>query len=73
MNYDDVIRHFGSQVQAAAALELTQPTISMWRARGSIPKLQQLRIEYVTDGKLQADASILGPRPKPRGRKVSRA
>lgn len=60
MDFDAVIRFFGSQVAAAAALGVTQPTISMWRARGSIPHLQQLRIEHITDGRLRADKNILG-------------
>jgi DNA-binding transcriptional regulator YdaS (Cro superfamily) len=65
MNYDQVIEHFGSQVAAAEALEVTQPTLSNWKKRGRIPELQQLRIEHLTRGKLKACPGIMP-------RKVSR-
>jgi DNA-binding transcriptional regulator YdaS (Cro superfamily) len=59
MKIDDVIRHFGSQVAVADALGVQQPTISNWRTRGSIPQLQQLRIQHITKGKLKASPGIL--------------
>lgn len=59
MKFSDVIKHFGSQASAAEALGVTQPTISMWKARGRIPQLQQLRIEHATGGKLRAAGNIL--------------
>ena len=59
MKIDSVIKHFGSQVLAADALGVTQPTISNWKARGAIPHLQQLRIEHATSGKLKASNKIL--------------
>lgn len=64
MKFDKLIAHFGSQVQAATALGVTQPTLSNWKKRGHIPHLQQLRIEHLTKGKLKANPSIM--------RKVSR-
>lgn len=54
MKFDSLIDHFGSQVAAADALGVTQPTLSNWKARGQIPHIQQLRIELVTGGKLKA-------------------
>lgn len=54
MKIDQVIKHFGSQVAAADALGVQQPTISNWKTRGRIPHIQQLRIEHVTQGKLKA-------------------
>jgi DNA-binding transcriptional regulator YdaS (Cro superfamily) len=60
MDITKLIKHFGSQVAVAQALGVTQPTISMWKARGKIPALQQLRIEQVTKGQLKADKKILG-------------
>lgn len=54
MKIDQVIKHFGSQVAAADALGVQQPTISNWKTRGRIPHIQQLRIEHVTEGKLKA-------------------
>lgn len=65
MKFEQLIKHFGSQVQAADAIGVTQPTLSNWKKRGSIPHLQQLRIEHVTKGRLKAAADILK-------RKVSR-
>ncbi len=65
MKFDQLIKHFGSQVQAADAIGVTQPTLSNWKKRGAIPHLQQLRIEHVTKGRLKAAADILK-------RKVSR-
>lgn len=65
MNFDKLIAHFGSQVAAADAIGVTQPTLSNWKKRGHIPHLQQLRIEHATKGRLKAAANILK-------RKVSR-
>lgn len=59
MKLEKLIAHFGTQVAAAHAIGVTQPTISNWRTRGHIPHLQQLRIEYITGGKLKADPKIL--------------
>lgn len=66
MKFDQLIAHYGSQVAAADALGVTQPTLSNWKKRGRIPHLQQLRIEHVTKGKLKASPEIL------KARKVSR-
>jgi DNA-binding transcriptional regulator YdaS (Cro superfamily) len=56
---DQVIQFFGSQSAAAKALKVTQPTISNWKTRGSVPPLQQLRIESQTQRKLKADPRIV--------------
>lgn len=66
MKFNQLIDHFGSQVAAADALGVTQPTLSNWKKRGRIPHLQQLRIEHLTKGKLRASPEIL------KARKVSR-
>ena len=68
MKIDDVIAHFGSQVAAADALGMQQPTISNWKTRGRIPHIQQLKIELLTKGKLKAKP-LLPPKAK---RTVSR-
>jgi DNA-binding transcriptional regulator YdaS (Cro superfamily) len=65
MEFDQLIKHYGSQVAAADQLGVTQPTLSNWKKRGRIPHLQQLRIEHLTKGKLKAAPEILK-------RKVSR-
>lgn len=54
MKFDQVIKHFGSQVALADALGVKQPAVSNWKTRGSIPHLQQLRIEALTEGKIKA-------------------
>ena len=59
MRVDQVIKYYGSQVAVAEALNVRQPTVSMWRKRGRVPQLQQLRIERATRGKLKADPGIL--------------
>jgi hypothetical protein len=64
MNFDQLIKHFGTQSKAADALGCSQPTLSNWKTRGRIPGIQQLRIEHLTKGRLKAEKSIL---------KVSRA
>lgn len=69
MNLDKVIAHFGSQVAAANAIGVTQPTISNWKTRGSIPHIQQLRIQHLSKGKLKA-APLMQGRSK---RTLSRA
>jgi DNA-binding transcriptional regulator YdaS (Cro superfamily) len=54
MKFQQIVKHFGSQVAAAGAIGCSQPTLSNWKKRGRIPQLQQLRIEMVTQGKLKA-------------------
>lgn len=56
MNYQQVIRHFGTQVKTAAALGITQSTVSAWR--GTVPARYQYQIEVITDGKLRADKAL---------------
>lgn len=68
MKIDQVIAHFGSQVALAEALGVQQPAVSMWKSRGKIPHLQQIRIEHLTKGKLKAKP-LLPPKGK---RTVSR-
>ena len=59
MTVDQLITHFGTQAAAATALRVTQPTVSNWKKRGSIPGLAQLKAQKLTKGKLRADPSIL--------------
>jgi hypothetical protein len=44
MTYDDIIKHFGTQVEAAKWLGLGQSTIAGWK-RDGIPELRQLWLE----------------------------
>lgn len=59
MTPEIVVRHFGTQVKAAKALGITQPSVSNWLSRGAVPPLQQFRIEKLTRGKLKAERSAL--------------
>lgn len=61
MKTSDIIKYFGTQVEAANQLGVTQPTISNWKRRG-VPPLQQLRIQHFTAGRLQADTKIFAKR-----------
>ena len=58
MTYDQLIKHFKTQVAAAKALKCTQPAISNWQHRG-IPAMQQVKINKVTKGALKIDKGIL--------------
>ena len=58
MTFDQLIKHFGTQAEAAAALGCSQPCISNWKKRGQIPTIQQIKAEYVTKGKLKADIKL---------------
>lgn len=58
MNYEQLIKHFGSQTAIARALSLSSPSVWEWQTNG-IPDERQLEIERLTDGKLKADARIV--------------
>lgn len=60
MTFLQLIKHFGTQLQAAKAIGCSQPTLSNWKARGRIPLLQQMRIELITEGKLKAQPLLVG-------------
>ena len=55
MTKTQAIAQFGSQVKLAAALGLSQPTISSWKR---IPAEHQLKVEELTRGALLADEGI---------------
>lgn len=59
MNINDLIAYFGSQAEAARKLGVTQPSLSNWKSRGTIPLLQQLRIQHITKGRLKASPDAL--------------
>ena len=56
MNYEDLIRHFGSQSKAARALNVKPPSVHQWKEDG-IPETRQFQIEVLTGGALKADRS----------------
>jgi DNA-binding transcriptional regulator YdaS (Cro superfamily) len=53
MNYEQVLDHFGTQVKLAAALGITQPSVSAWGH--TVPMRYQYQIEVITDGVLKAE------------------
>ena len=53
MDLAEVVSHFGTQQKAAAALGMTQGSISAWR--DGIPIPRQYQIEVLTNGALLAD------------------
>ena len=55
----DLIAHYGTQQKAAAALDVSQGTISIWLSRNKIPVLRQMQAERLTGGALCADADVL--------------
>ena len=59
MTYDDVIKHFGTQTKLAAALGITQGTVSGWCR--VIPARYQYQIEIITGGELRADERLRYP------------
>ena len=65
MTYDDALAMFGTQVNLAAALGITQSTISSTWGSGSrdsrtfaIPPKYQYQLEVITRGKLRADQEL---------------
>lgn len=59
MTLDKALSHFKTNtVGLASLLNVSQPAVSNWRRRGSIPELQQLRIEKLSEGKLKVDKKI---------------
>lgn len=58
MTYEQLLKHFKTQVAAAKALKISQPAVSNWRERG-IPAMQQVKINKITKGALKLDKGIL--------------
>ena len=53
MTYDELIAHYGTQLAAAKALGLKQPSVANWKA--GIPIGRQAQYELATNGALKAD------------------
>lgn len=56
MTPEQLIRHFGTQIETAKALGLAQPTVADWVKQGWIPWPRQFHAQVITGGRLQADA-----------------
>jgi len=55
MNVDQVIKHFGGEMEAATALCYSLQSIKNWESTRKIPNSAQRYIERATNGKLKAD------------------
>lgn len=58
MNTDDVLKYFKSGAAIGRELGLCRTTFNQWQRRGYIPRLQQYRLERLTDCKLKMDVGI---------------
>jgi hypothetical protein len=54
MNYDQVVKHFGGELEAALALGKSHQTIKNWKDK-PIPPFAQRFIERITVRKLKAE------------------
>lgn len=53
MKYRDLVKHFGSEADAARAIKRNRQTVNRWKK--VIPLDEQVRIEVITSGALKAD------------------
>jgi len=53
------IKYYETQTALAAALQVTQPCVANWKARGKIPDDQQFKLHRLTNGALKADRRVL--------------
>jgi len=54
MTFDDLISHFTTPSAAARALSVDRRLVDAWKER-RIPSKHQLKAEFLSEGKLQAD------------------
>ena len=57
MDYEDLIKHFGSQAAVAKAFGIQQPSVAEWKTRG-VPEKRQLEAEQMTGGDMKAHPRI---------------
>ena len=58
MTYTDALEYFGgTQVKLAAALGITQSTVSAWK--GVVPPHYQFQMEVLSDRRLRVDPELL--------------
>jgi hypothetical protein len=53
MKYKDLIKHFGTEADAARAINENRQTVNRWKRL--IPIDKQINIEVITQGELKAD------------------
>lgn len=60
MTKDQATKHFGTQAKLAAALGMTQGSVSLWGEYP--PAVRQLQLEALTGGALKAEPDCLDPK-----------
>ena len=55
MTYDEIIKHYGSEAEAARARDIDRQRVHGWKKRDRIPTDDQIEYEILTSGKLLAD------------------
>lgn len=55
MTYSDLVRHYGSEANAARARSIDRQRVHGWKRRGRIPTDDQIAYEVLTGGELRAD------------------
>ena len=55
MTYDELIAHYSSESDAAAAIGVPRQTVHRWKSIPRIPTDQQIAFEVATNGELKAD------------------
>lgn len=56
---NEIIRRFGSQVELARQLGVTQAAVAQWVSDERIPPYRAIQIERITDGQFKA-VDIIG-------------
>ena len=59
MTKDEALAHYGTQRKLAAALGVSQASVSTWKR---IPAIHQVRLEILTRKKLKADSFVWKPK-----------
>lgn len=55
MTVDQVIKHYGSIADTAAALGVTYQAVQQWVANNRVPEGRQWQVETLTKGRLKAE------------------
>jgi hypothetical protein len=59
MTKDQAVKHFGTQQALAAALGMSQGSVSLWKEYP--PAIRQIQLEAITDGALKAEPGCALP------------
>lgn len=59
MTIDEVVSYYKSGYRFEKDTGISRRTLTYWKLNGSVPPLMQMKIEYITCGKLKADLTEL--------------